>query len=172
MDGDNQAQTPRTKLLKNGAIYDLDKGRIIGSQGRNTTAITSANAAELSRKRKEKAQRLLRQAIVTETADKLELTGDMPTAPAAVAAAGGILWREIVLGSPDSVYPRDRLDAWEKIGRQAGVLGDTKQADAQPQIIRHEYSIDADTLAMLQAIRQAAGRAGEEDELNKVDGDG
>lgn len=44
---------PRTKVLKNGAIYDLDKGRIVSSKA-VTTKITSENSAEYLSKRLEK----------------------------------------------------------------------------------------------------------------------
>jgi hypothetical protein len=117
-------QAPRTKVLKNGAVYDLDKGRIVAMDpSKNPHTITAQKSNEFRQQRKEKQAALLRQAIVSETGDLLQV----PTrgAAAAVAAAGGILWREIVL-SPDA-YPRDRMEAWEKLGRHAGILADPRE---------------------------------------------
>ena len=37
-----------TKILANGAIYDLDKGRIIGNPGGGTTAITQAQSSAMA----------------------------------------------------------------------------------------------------------------------------
>ena len=42
------------KILKNGAVYDLDKGRIVANPGGGTTAITQANATELINSRWER----------------------------------------------------------------------------------------------------------------------
>ena len=49
------ATPPRTKVLKNGAIYSLDKGRIIGNPpGGTTNAITQAQAGAMANLRWEK----------------------------------------------------------------------------------------------------------------------
>ena len=52
--GDLVQAAPRTKVLKNGAVYDLDKGRIVANPGGGTTAITQANATELINSRWER----------------------------------------------------------------------------------------------------------------------
>lgn len=108
-----------SKAYSNGMVRDA-RGRIITPP--TTNRITAKNANEFHRARREKTAALLRQAIVSETGDLLKV----PTSgsAAAVAAAGGILWREIVL-SPDA-YPRDRMEAWEKLGRHAGILADPR----------------------------------------------
>ena len=107
-------------VYDNGMEKDAVTGRIVKAPPH--AKITKENAHALQRKRQEKAARLLREAIVTETMDKL----DVPRhgSAAAVAAAGGILWREIVLDA--NSYPRDRLDAWEKLGKYADVLQSAK----------------------------------------------
>ena len=48
----------------------------------------------------------------------------------AVAYAAGQLWTEIVLN--DDAYPRDRMEAWEKIGRYAGTLPAAGGQPAEP----------------------------------------
>jgi hypothetical protein len=53
---DTQVKPLHIKTLKNGAEYDLDRGRIVSSKNA-TTKITSANAGELSRKRHEANRR-------------------------------------------------------------------------------------------------------------------
>lgn len=51
---------PRTKTLANGAIYDLDKGRIIANPGGGTAAITKENSSAYHARRQElKQQRIL-----------------------------------------------------------------------------------------------------------------
>src|SRR3989337_795467 len=45
---------PRTKVLKNNAIYDLDKGRIVGFAGPNPYAINQSNSNAMSRLRWDK----------------------------------------------------------------------------------------------------------------------
>lgn len=108
-------------VYDNGMERWKDTGRIIKSG--EAQRITKANTHELLRKRQEKAASLLRQAIITETMDKLDVPAHGPAA--AIAAAGGILWREIVLDP--NAYPRDRMEAWEKLGKYSGILSDPKQ---------------------------------------------
>lgn len=52
--------SPRTKVLSNGAVYDLDKGRIVANPGGGKHAITSDNARDMVNIRMEqKRQRLM-----------------------------------------------------------------------------------------------------------------
>lgn len=139
---------PRTKVLKNGAVYDLDKGRIVGVKPElavKNTQITSENSSELRRKRQEKQQEALRARIL----DVTRKHSDLPLADTAeaVAEAGAFLWDEIVLG--EDIYPRDRLEAWERLGRHAGILVDKADRDTAPaaeavtDILREVASIAA-----------------------------
>jgi len=51
---------PRTKVLSNGAVYDLDRGRIVANPGGGKHAITSDNARDMVNIRMEqKRQRLV-----------------------------------------------------------------------------------------------------------------
>ncbi len=119
---------PRTKVLKNGAVYDLDKGRIVANPGGGTTAITKETASLLKRRRQEKAAAALRVRITEATNAVSEVKH--ATSASAIADVGGILWSEIVL-NPDA-YHRDRLEAFEKLGKMAQVIPDGKQTDDEP----------------------------------------
>lgn len=118
---------PRLKTLKNGAVYDLDKGRIVNSKN-VTTKITPERAISLSRARQEKAAKALRLRI-TEATNKVSTVSHNSSA-SAIADVGGILWEEIVL-NPDA-YPRDRMDAFEKLGKMAQLIPDGKEKSEDP----------------------------------------
>ena len=130
-------------------------GGIFGKGTRSPAQITPQNAHEYHRMRQQKTARLLREAIVAETIDKLELPGTGTGPAEAVAAAGGILWREIVLNQ--NSYDRDRLEAFDKIGKHAGMLSEAKQAPA----LEAAASI-ADQLHGLAAIARALKQASEQ----------
>lgn len=133
-------------VYKSGAEYNTDRKRLIKPS--ESGKITVANTSERKRQRQAKTAALLRQAIVTETVDKLDVPGNI-RAPAAVAAAGGILWREIVLDRDQ--YARDRLAAWEKIGQRAEILTDN---DVQEQTAQAPQMVMAVT-ELVRAIRDA-----------------
>src|SRR5690554_8224916 len=56
----------RTKVLANGAVYDLDKKRIVANPGGGTMGITQENASALARKRWEKVRRKVAEKLVEE----------------------------------------------------------------------------------------------------------
>lgn len=89
--------------------------------------ITSENTAEYRRKRREKAAALIRRQIIEANNDPNSNMTQVISAAGGVANAAGALWSETVL-NPDA-YPRDRLDAWERISKAADVLSDSKQAE-------------------------------------------
>ena len=98
---------------------------------RSPKPITSENTRDYARMRREKQARLLRAAITDETGAVMRIPAG--SSAAAVAAAGGMLWAQVVLN--DQAYPRDRLDAWERIGRHAEILGDPRQAQDAAQAV-------------------------------------
>ena len=104
--------------------------------------ITRENANVYQRKRQEKAAAALRARILAATQKRsdVQLTG----AADAVAEAGGILWDEIVMADPETagVYPRDRLEAWEKIGKYAGVLPADVRQPAEPNVTNNTIIIN------------------------------
>lgn len=124
---ETQETSPRLKTLKNGAIYDLDKGRIVANPGGGKSAITPARSRELREIRAAKAERLMRERITAATAK----VSDLPIsgAPQAVAEAAGILWDEIVLN--EDAYHRDRLEAFLKLTERAGMTSERKRSDAE-----------------------------------------
>jgi len=72
---ENTLEEPRTKVLKNGAVYDLDRKRIIANPGGGTTAITSETASAYHARRQE----LKQQRIMAGAAKVLERLGDWET---------------------------------------------------------------------------------------------
>jgi len=103
-------------VYDNGLERDEATGRIV--KPAPSALITSETANLLHRKRQEKAAAALRKRILESTQKRstVPLNGSAD----AVAEAGGFIWDEIVLG--EDVYPRDRLEAWEKIAKYAQVL--------------------------------------------------
>ena len=123
--------------------------------------ITSVNARSLALKRQEKAAAALRKKIfdTTQAKSTIKLTGPAE----AVAEAGAILWDEVVLAEPEAgVYPRDRLEAWEKLGKHAGILGDTKQ---QPLVQAESITLN---VLVADAMRDALAlyRAGQAEQAD------
>ncbi len=83
------------------------------------------------------------------------------------------MWREIVLD--ETAYPRDRLEAWQRIGERAGILATAaeQREQQQPTIVRHEFSIDEPTLALLRSIQAAqAGQVADAEIVEEKSGDG
>lgn len=112
-------------IYESGAEYNTVTNRLVKAPPR--AAITPENSNEYKRKRQEKAAAALRARIVASTQKRsdVKLTG----AADAVAEAGGYIWDEVVLG--EDVYPRDRLEAWEKLSKYAQVLPSDIKAQAQ-----------------------------------------
>ena len=91
--------------------------------------ITSENTREYARLRREKAAAKIRRQIVeANNAPDANMTSVI-SAAGGVANAAGALWSEVVLNP--TAYPRDRLEAWERISRHADVLSDGRQAQEQ-----------------------------------------
>jgi hypothetical protein len=116
---------PTQERWKNGAVYDHSTGRIVANPGGGTAAFTAERVSALKQARQQKAAELLRLRITekTEKKKRVKLEGSAE----AVALVGGLLWEEIVLNSKK--YPRDRLEAFVRLGNYAGVLPDQRDAD-------------------------------------------
>lgn len=156
-----------TKVLSNGAVYDMETHRIVANPGGGSTAITQASASALAQRRKEKAAAKLRKQITAETQSisAAPLTGSAD----AVAVAGGMIWAGVVLNT--EAYPRDRLDAWERISKHAEVLSGNS-AEQQPQVIRHEYSATPELLQLLRDVAAGQQAAAEGEIVENGEGDG
>jgi hypothetical protein len=109
---------PRTKILKNGAVYDLDKGRIVANPGGGTAAIRSDNASEYHAKRQERKREVMIAAAneavqrddwrahgdlayVAAIADTAMMIATTPDSPKAIEA-GRFLLRETGLAQEDT----------------------------------------------------------------------
>lgn len=105
---------PRTKVLKNGAVYDLDKGRIVANPGGGTTAITSETASQLHARRQE----LKQQRLMAGAAKVLERLGDWtdPNDMDVVEAVGEAVMENAI--NPDS---KKQIDAAKFLFTEAGL---------------------------------------------------
>ena len=112
-------------VYESGLERDTVDGRIV--KPAKSAIITAETSKELHRKRQEKAAAKLRERILASTQRRsdVKLSGSAE----AVAEAGGYIWDEVVLG--EDVYPRDRLEAWEKLSKYAGVLPADVKRDTQ-----------------------------------------
>ena len=117
------------RQYQDGSIRDAN-GHFIEKHP-DTTPITSDNAHEYARMRKEKTQRLLREQILAQHNSSMpDVAGD---APEVFAMSGAMLYEQVVIN--DKAYPGDRMDAWEKLGKYADVLpGKDDKQDNTPQI--------------------------------------
>ncbi len=100
-------------------------GPIVKPPAPEYRGINKGNAAEMNRRRIEKTKRALALAILEkskEIAGEYKIPLDSPAA--AVGVVGGVLWGEIVQNP--KAPARDRLQAWETLGKHAGVLGDLR----------------------------------------------
>jgi hypothetical protein len=107
-------------IYESGAEYDITDRKLI--RGATNTLITKQSSLSMHQRRQEKAAAILRQRI-KEATEKVS-GNPVPNSSAAVAEAGAMLWEEIVLAAPgtEGVYPRDRLEAFTKIGQISGVI--------------------------------------------------
>ena len=105
-------------VYESGTERDTVTGRLI--RGASKGMITSENYTSFHLARKEKTQSLLRDAILKVSEGKLKVP--LASTADAVAIAGGMLWSDIVLDN--TVYPRDRIDAFTKLGKLADILTD------------------------------------------------
>ncbi len=128
--GDNKvSESPAvymTQTVENGIILRDKQGKFVkGTQP--GTMITKDNAAEMSKRRKLKAQAILRQQIKDKWNDTAPPGEQISTSAEAIGMTGGMLYEQIVLNS--EAYPRDRLETYKAIGLQADILTDTRERD-------------------------------------------
>lgn len=143
---------PRTKVLKNGAVYDLDKKRIVANPGGGTTAITSETASEYHARRRE----LKQQRIMAGAAKILERSGEWTTPDDmdVVEAIG-----EAVALSALDPTSKKQIDAAKFILTEAGLSVANSQrenASAPPGSISFAPDALAELIQRLDAERTAA----------------
>jgi hypothetical protein len=115
----------RTKVLKNGAVYDLDKKRIVANPGGGTTAITSETSSAFHARRQE----LKRERIMVGAAKVLETLGDWeaPTDMDVVEAIG-----EAVMENAIDPKSKKQIDAANFILRESGLSMANSQRENEP----------------------------------------
>jgi len=116
---------------QNGMIRDMQTARIVKPP--NTSVITSENASDYHRMRREKKERMIRNEIL-EKQNRLSANDPKRIRPAsnaieAIAISAGLLWEEIVLNQ--KAYARDRLQAYQEMTREAG-MSNSKNGGENP----------------------------------------
>jgi hypothetical protein len=114
---DTQLQEPRTKVLANGAVYDLDKKRIVSG-----ALLTSDKAKELVKRRVE----LKQERIIAGAAKVLERTGgwELPNELDVVEAIG-----EAVMESALDIDSKKQIEAAKFILAEAGLSASQSQRE-------------------------------------------
>ena len=138
-------EVPETRILKNGAVYDMQKHRIVANPGGGTAAITQANASAYSERRRELKRKRLMDAANAVAEQTSSVRGAYFGGEAAFFDALGEAMAKRALNTEDV----KGVDAARFVLQESG-LAESKQQEAQ--VVRHEYSIDAQTAEILQLI--------------------
>ena len=142
--GDGSA--PRTKVLKNNAIYDLDKGRIVGFAGPNPYAINQSNSNAMSRLRWDK--------VAEAQAMAIESIRDVSFSPTGIAAWGKLVGFRYERAM-DAGNKRGTEDA-RLVGHATGFLPLNRAGDDASAGLSVTAHVSGDTLAGLFSL--LAGR--------------
>jgi hypothetical protein len=146
---DTQVKPLNIRVLKNGAEYDLDRGRIVSSKN-VTTKITSANAVELSRKRHEANRRAAVKRILGE-AQSIDPSIQTP------ADAYGLLVASQYTKLLDSDKPN--VEQIERLGKMLtgmDLLNSQRENASTPGAITADVDTLRDLITMLEREKQAA----------------
>ena len=150
----------RYRTLKNGAIYDLEAGRIAANPpGGTTTAITQANAAEYhqlyARKRLEAelaAGRGLARVAVSGSSE-LDAWSDI------AANMGGLALQ------PDPKYGRVSVEAARVVGQMTGFIADRGRNTGELPVNTLQITLNNDGLAaIMSGIMPMLRNSGDNDE--------
>lgn len=118
----------RVAVYESGLERDADTGLIV-KPAPGTLIQTGEKSTLLHRARREKYKRRLRAGLVKAAQAGLFPAGTLPRTSAEVfAEAGVMLFEQVVMNS--EAYPRDRLEAYKELGKQADVLSDPDSAGA------------------------------------------
>src|SRR3990172_7116479 len=137
---------PRTKVLKNNAIYDLDKGRIVGFAGPNPYAINQSNSNAMSRLRWDK--------VAEAKAMAIESIRDVSFSPTGIAAWGKLVGFRYERAM-DAGNKRGTEDA-RLVGHATGFLPLNRAGDDASAGLSVTAHVSGDTLAGLFSL--LAGR--------------
>ena len=150
---------PRTKVLKSNAIYDLDKGRIVGSAGPNPYAINQTNSNAMSRLRWDK--------VAEAQAMAIESIRDVSFSPTGIAAWGKLVGFRYERAM-DADNKRGTEDA-RLVGHATGFLPLNRAGDDASGGLSVTAHVSGDALAGLFSL--LAGRRDEIIEGEVVDDD-
>ena len=139
---DEVQEKPRTKVLSNGAIYDLEAKRIVANPGGGKNAITKETASEYHAKRQEKKRARIEAGALAAVQDKLPdaFTGDDGDWIEAVA-------QQVAYKALDKLDPK-QVDAARFLFTEAGIAEQRQPvqgtaAEAVTDILREVASIAA-----------------------------
>jgi len=158
----DEAPKPRTKVLKNGAVYDLDRKRIVANPGGGTAAFGTQQAA-MARERKAELKRETIAAAANEAVERRGY-GKRYGSLAFVAEIASVMQRKATTQDDPKA-----VDAARFLLQETG-LSD-KQAQAEPQVQRVEYGIDAPTLALLRQALAVKARDNRHYQQHEVEGE-
>jgi hypothetical protein len=131
--------TPRTKVLSNGAIYDLDKKRITGG-----AVLTSVKAAELV------ANKITnKRAAIAQAANEAVESGSIRASYGDLAFVAEIT--KVMMMRATTPEDSKGVDAAKWLIQEAGI-GERQQDSAQAQVVTH--TIDPDVMALLAQIAE------------------
>lgn len=154
--------TQNVRILKNGAVYDLDKKRIVANPGGGTTAITSETASQLHARRQE----LKQQRIMAGAAKVLERSGEweVPNDLDVVEAIG-----EAVALSALDPTSKKQIDAAKFILSESGLSVANSRRENEPP---PSGSIAATPEALMRLVGMIeAERSAAVERSRAVDGD-
>ena len=109
----------RTKILANGAIYDMDRGRIVSNPGGGNKAFSSVTASQAVQQRIERK----RQALAAGARKALEASGRVVSGDLAFVEAIG----EALIESATDPSNRQQVRAAELLIRETGLSERTEQ---------------------------------------------
>lgn len=134
-------------VYDNGMERNAENGRMM--KPATGTVITPERATLLHRRRQEKAAAALRDAIKREHNSKMTPTAN--SSAAVFAESGALLYSEVVLNA--DAYPRDRMEAWEKLGKYAQVLpSDLRKQDGEPAAAAVAAGIASGLVGVLERV--------------------
>ena len=135
----------RYRTLKNGAIYDLEAGRIAANPGGGTSAITQANASEYH-------QLYARKRLEAELAASRGLARVAVSGPSEFDA-----WSDIAANmgglalQPDPKYGRVSVEAARVVGQMTGFIAERGRNGPDPAVNTLQITLNNDGLAAIMA---------------------
>lgn len=106
-------------VYESGLERDMESGRIV--KPAPGTLIRAETSTEYHRARREKYKRRLRAGLVNAARAGMFPPGTLVKSSADVFAESGVMLFEQIVMNPEA-YPRDRLEAYKELGKQAEVL--------------------------------------------------